>query len=56
MNKTKLNADGSLDRLKAYLVSHGYSQMEWVDFQEIFNPIVRPQTIRLVIILTLHFA
>ena len=51
--KTKLKADGSLERLKAQLVVKGYNQIEGVDFNETFSPVMRPQIIRLVLIVAL---
>jgi len=44
--KTKLKADGTLDRLKACLVAKGYEQEEGVDFVETYSPVVRTATVR----------
>lgn len=49
--KTKLNPDGSVQRNKARLVAKGYSQQPGIDFQEIFAPVARLDTIRTLIAL-----
>ena len=39
--KVKSNAEGNLERYKARLAAKGYLQTEGVDYDEIFSPIVR---------------
>ena len=51
--KTKLKPDGSLDRLKARVVAKGFHQIDGIDFIETFSPVVKPSTIRMVIIVAL---
>lgn len=51
---TKLKDDGTLNRFKAWLVTNGFHQEE-VDFLETFNPVVKPNTIRIVhVVVTIH--
>lgn len=47
--KTKLNPDGSVSKHKARLVAKGFLQQKGVDFSEVFAPVARIETIRLVI-------
>jgi hypothetical protein len=49
--KTKLNSDGSLDKYKARWVVRGFNQRPGVDFGETFSPVVKPATIRTVLML-----
>ena len=47
--KTKLRENGEVDKHKARLVAKGYKQEYGVDYKEVFAPVVRQDTIRLVI-------
>ncbi|TQE03722.1 hypothetical protein C1H46_010696 [Malus baccata] len=47
--KTKLNENGEVDKYKAWLVAKGYSQQYGIDFSEVFAPVARMDTIRMVI-------
>lgn len=47
--RTKLNCDGSLDRLKASFVAKGYSQQKGIDLIETFNPVIGPATIHTIL-------
>jgi len=46
--KTKLNEEGEVDKYKARLVAKGYSQQHGINFSEVFAPIARMDTIRLI--------
>ncbi|XP_073268730.1 uncharacterized protein [Populus alba] len=47
--KTKKNAKGEVQRYKARLVAKGYKQREGIDYGEVFAPVARLETIRLMI-------
>ena len=48
--KTKLKENGEVDKHKARLVAKGYKQEFGVDYKEVFAPVARHDTIRLVIV------
>ena len=47
--KAKKNAKGEVQRYKARLVVKGYSQRADIDYDEVFAPVARLETIRLTI-------
>jgi hypothetical protein len=49
--KLKEKADGTIDRYKTRLVAKGFDQEGGVEFHETFSPVIKPATIRLVLLL-----
>lgn len=49
----KRNPGGSVARYKAQLVAKGFTQTLGLDFKETFAPVVKPQTIKVVLTLAL---
>ena len=47
VSKKKTNATSRVEKFKARLVAKGYSQVEGVDFGEIFSPIAKLTSIKL---------
>ncbi|KAJ9554165.1 hypothetical protein OSB04_018210 [Centaurea solstitialis] len=47
--KTKLNEKGEIEKHKARLVAKGYAQQYGVDYTEVFAPVARLDTIRLIL-------
>jgi len=52
--KTKLKADGSINKHKARLVEKGFTQKYGFDYEETFAPAARQETIRLALSLATH--
>jgi hypothetical protein len=53
--KNKLNAKGKVEKYKARLVAKGYSQVEGIDFGEIFSPVVKLTSIRFMLSVDVAF-
>jgi hypothetical protein len=47
--KKKLNAEGKVEKYKARLVGKGHSQVEGIDFGEIFSPVAKLTSIRFIL-------
>ena len=47
--QVKTKSDGSFEHYKARLVGDGKSQLEGIDCNETFCPVVKPTTIRIVL-------
>ena len=52
--KIKHNADGSIFRYKARLVAESYNQEYELDYSDTFSPVIRQETIRLVLSLVVR--
>ena len=53
--KIKRNSDDQVERFHARLVVKGYAQKEGIDFNEIFSPVVRLTTVRVVLAMCATF-
>jgi hypothetical protein len=53
--KKNFNAQGKVEKYKARLVAKGYSQVEGIDFGEIFSPIAKLTSIRFLLSIVVAF-
>jgi hypothetical protein len=53
--KHKLNADGSVDRCKARLVTRDFSQIAGIDYDDVYAPVVHADSLRLLFAICAQF-
>eukprot|EP00253_Pinus_taeda_P007747 PITA_07747 len=53
--KKKTNVEGKVEKYKAQLVAKGYSQMLRIDFGDIFSPVAKVASIRLLLSIVVSF-
>jgi hypothetical protein len=53
--KKKLNAEGKVEKYKSHLVAKGYSQVEGIDFGDIFSHVAKLTSIRFLFSIVVAF-
>eukprot|EP00253_Pinus_taeda_P035316 PITA_35316 len=53
--KNNMNAEGKVEKYKAWLVEKGYSEVSGIDFGDIFSPIAKVASIRLFLSIVVTF-
>jgi hypothetical protein len=53
--KKNFNVEGKVEKYKAQLVAKGYSQVEGIDFGEIFSPVAKLTSIRFILSIVAAF-
>ena len=53
--KTKRDSKGNIERYKARLVAKGFTQKEGIDYKEIFSPISKKDSLRIVMALVAYY-
>ncbi|KAH9106294.1 hypothetical protein AeMF1_018062 [Aphanomyces euteiches] len=53
--KVKYDSEGEVEKFKARLVARGFSQRYGVDYSETYSPVIKQQSVRLLLALGVHF-
>jgi len=53
--KVKLNSDGQVSKYNARLVARGFIQKQGIDYNEVFAPVARIETVSLVIVISCKY-